>query len=735
MLIRCRTRRTSFGRTSSGRTSFGRAWGVFCLMTLPGLVSAADEPNPFADWEAVRSSTGITEAAPTPATAPTPADGAALEYFSPSASSSTDSSATPGDADASAGSAASQAAAKRRLKLIDRPNVPSAPRAANFTQAPMISRAPAAKQPTAPAASAAEAAWPASFLVHPSKQDPNGSATAATADGAESGGVIQASAAQVDGAVDSNIQQISAEFFDPESGNPFADFLEGEARSDAAATGAAATGAAAGRVASASDRQSAGASASAPAIERPSSAYGSQPPSANTGAQSPSVTLEWIQHGDFNVGQECRCDLLIRNSSEGGVRNVIAEAIIPDGLQVVGASPGPDATPGSAIWKFAELPAGESRRVELTVVPLGRGGMQMNAFVRFTGFATSVFTVQEPLLQLAVDGPAQVEVGEQVSYVVSVTNPGTGVARNVAIQAAIPEGLEHRRGSLLTIEIGTLNPGESRQAKLSVAAIQGGPQDLAVRASADGELSDQNTTSITVSEPQLSLAVRGPDQRIAGQATDYELVVSNAGNVASNNVRAKYRVPEGYVFVKADRGGKFTEAERTIDWFVGTLKAGSSSTFLVTLRPTSTGTSVHQAGVVSEHGKVSVAEHSTTVEGVAELALSVEARQKQVSVGEEAVFEVRIENNGSRAATGVGLSCELPFGLELLQAAGPSEYIAENGVLVFRSIPTLEPGQSAVFAIQSRCRREGAHNLRVRVASASIAEPLIGEETTTAVSR
>ncbi|MEZ6058873.1 MAG: hypothetical protein R3C19_00765 [Planctomycetaceae bacterium] len=682
MLSRFRTRRTL---------------GVLCLLSLPGLVAASDEVNPFAEWDSLKNQTGITEAS---AAAQPSAGGASLEYFSPTATSVKE----PGEA--------VKTPPRRPLKQIS----PGTPAAAPKASPQIASKAPAAG--TAPAA-ASDTAWPASFQVHPSS---------AASQNSPAEGVVQAAAVIDSENQTENIELIAAEATDFDDTNPFAEFLKEQS---AAAPPQTAASPAPGP-----------APVAAPALretvvrsESPSRAYADGVGSQDTGPQSPSVTLQWVQHGDFNVGQECKCDLIIRNSSDSPVRHVIAEAVIPDGLQVIAASPDPNSTAGSALWTFEELAAGDSRRVELTVVPLGRGGMQLNAFVRFTGFAASVFTVKEPMLQLSVDGPAQVEVGQQGSYVVSVTNPGTGVARNVTIQAAIPEGLEHRRGSLLTIEVGTLNPGESRQAKLSVAAVQGGPQNLAVRATADGELTDQTTTNITVVEPQLSIAVHGPEQRVVGQQTDYEVVVVNDGNVASNNVRAKYRVPEGYEFISADRGGKFMEQERTVDWFVGTLKSGSSSSLIVTLRPTTAGAAVHQAGVVSDHGKVTVAEHSTTVEGVAELSLKLDARTKQAVVGDEAVFEVRIENDGSRAANGVGLSCELPFGLELLQAAGPSEYIAENGVLVFRSIPTLEPGQSAVFAIQTRCRREGTHNLRVRVASASITEPLIGEETTTAVSK
>jgi uncharacterized repeat protein (TIGR01451 family) len=343
--------------------------------------------------------------------------------------------------------------------------------------------------------------------------------------------------------------------------------------------------------------------------------------------------------------------------------------------------------------------------------------------------------VKEPKVAVRIEGPAAVEVGQQANYTVHVANPGSGTASNVVIQAAVPDGMSHREGKLLTIEIGTLSPGEFRLARLSLTGAKGGEHSLAVRAIADGGLDDQTMETVSVAEPRLNIGLRGPAERMTEQDCEYEVVVVNEGRMQSNNVRAKYRIPEGCEFVSANRGGKFREADRTIDWFVGSLEPNQVSHFRITLRPTAAGTSTHQVGVISEHGKMTTAQHVTEVQGNAELQLTVEASNRKVYPGDETVFEVRIENTGASPAVNVGLSCELAAGLESLQVSGPSEYIADNGVMVFRSMPALAPGKTAVFAVRTKCLRPGNHKIRVRVASESVSEPLIGEETATGLKR
>ena len=141
-----------------------------------------------------------------------------------------------------------------------------------------------------------------------------------------------------------------------------------------------------------------------------------------------------------------------------------------------------------------------------------------------------------------------------------------------------------------------------------------------------------------------------------------------------------------------------------------------------------TGELLHQAGVVSEHGQVTLCDYSTTVEGVAALDLKIVADHKELKKGDDVTWTVRIRNTGSRPASNVGMSCELPSGIQLINAEGPSEYIAENGVMVFRSMPSIAVGESVEFRVTAHCAREGNHRLRLRIASESISEPLIGEE-------
>jgi uncharacterized repeat protein (TIGR01451 family) len=675
------------------------------LLLLPVAI-AVEDANPFARWDQLKKATSPT---PTPSSDLVQPKGkghggmaqGAVEYFSAAADVQGEQQ-EPEKSAANRRETTGTAIKQERFKT-----------SGNVSRSASSAKRAVGTQPSADS-------WPTLFVLQPGETSSRNSLSSSMT-------AFDSAALSNGPPVKGKIQQVSGEFGEtnqPESsGNPFSEFLTTPDGSSGVTSYAAAE----------PSLDVAELPASSEEIESEIADVDSL--NAPRGPQTPSVSVQWKHHSDFNVGQECRCDLVVENTGRSIVRNVVAEAVLPAGLEVVSSQPAPSTEGGTAKWTIGELQPGEKHLIELVIIPRQQGDVELNAFVRMTGASSSTFSVKEPKVAVRIEGPAAVEVGQQANYTVHVANPGSGTARNVVIQAAIPEGMNHREGKLLTIEIGILSPGEFRLARLSLTGAKGGEHSLAVRVIGDGGLGDQTMETVSVAEPRLNIGLRGPAERMTGQNCEYEVVVVNEGRMQSNNVRAKYRVPEGCEFVNADRGGKFREEDRTIDWFVGSLEPSQVSHFRITLRPTAAGTANHQVGVISEHGKMTMAQHVTEVLGNAQLALTVAASNRQVYPGDETVFEVRIENTGANPAVNVGLSCELAAGLESLQVSGPSEYIADNGVMVFRSMPTLEPGKTAVFAVRTRCVRPGSHKMRVRVASDSVSEPLIGEESATGLKR
>ena len=444
----------------------------------------------------------------------------------------------------------------------------------------------------------------------------------------------------------------------------------------------------------------------------------------------PTVTLQWVKQGDINVGKECRCDLVVRNTSQTPASDVTVDAFFPQTVRLTDVNPSPTESADHLSWHFDSLAPGETRAIQIRMIPSRRGQLATAARVRLTGTASGLFNVEEPMLEIAMKGPSEVRLGDPASQIVTLSNPGTGVAPNVSIEVSIPEGLEHLGGEQLKMEIGSLGPGESRTVRLSLAAVAGGEHPLRLVAKAGTDMRKETMSIIHVIAPSMKVAIDGPGLRFLGRKAKYAVTVSNDGAAPTSNVRVLQQVPKGFQFVAADKGGEYDPSTRTIQWFLGGLDVNASEKLNVELTAKELGDFTHVVRAKSEHGVGTGTTIDTRVDGTASLVLEIVDLDDPVEVGAETAYEIRISNTGSKAAQNVAITSELPEGAKLLSAKGPASHVAENGVVVFKPVPQLAPGKTAIFQVHVRGTQEGNLRFRTQLTSDSVQQPLVLEELT-----
>jgi hypothetical protein len=453
-------------------------------------------------------------------------------------------------------------------------------------------------------------------------------------------------------------------------------------------------------------------------------------PSAFDPTQAPVVTVHWVKKSPLSVGQECACDLVIKNAGKGAASDLSVEAYFPPTVRLTHSEPMPADNQDHVTWSLASLAAGEEKVVHITLVPSKRGELATTTLVHLAAQASNVFVVEEPLLNVSVRGPKELMVGDPATQSITVSNPGTGIAHNVMIDARITKGLEHPHGERLTIQVGSLNPGETRLVRLPLVAVAGGPQAIKIHASAAGDLQRELTTNINVVAPSVKVAAEGPSFRYVGCKAAYVVTVSSDG-APSNNVHVTHTLPEGFRFVSADKGGEYDEATRSVSWFIGHLELKETAHLKVELMTTAIGTHAHKFVAVAEQGARSDAKLETVVDGMASPEIEIIAQNNPVAVGVETAYEIHVRNDGTKAAENVGVGCELPEAVDILRAEGATTGAlsrTEKGVLAFHPIPRIEPGKTAIYRVYVRGNKAGNHRFRVRLIADSIKEPLVSDE-------
>ncbi len=468
------------------------------------------------------------------------------------------------------------------------------------------------------------------------------------------------------------------------------------------------------------------------AAARPSAAVATRDYSTSSASRSnhTSVTAEWVKKSEIAIGQECQCELVVKNRTDVAVRDVEVEAYFPANVQLVGTTPAPVRAQSSLVWKFDSLNAGESQTIAIRMVPRERGNIATQAYVRFSNAASGSFNVAEPMLAVELAGPNEVMIGETASHTVTIRNPGTGTAANVKVEARIPQGLEHSRGSRLMLDLGALNPGESRPVRLALAAVGGGRHLIEVKAHADGGIIQAAATEVMVVAPRLKADIQGPALRYVGRRAVYTLSVMNDGSASTENVRVMHKIPEGFEYVSSDKGATYSASNRMLSWYVGSLNSGDTAQAHVTLEATGLGSATHFIRATSEHGVVSDAQVTTQVEGTSSLLVEIRDLNDPVETGVETGYEIRVKNDGSAPAQRVALTCELPMGARFISAAGGVGHAPRGQMVEFSPLAQIAPGETVKFQVIVRGEMAGNLRFRTHLTSSSISDPLVSEELT-----
>lgn len=453
-----------------------------------------------------------------------------------------------------------------------------------------------------------------------------------------------------------------------------------------------------------------------------------------TGPVTPQVTVEWVKRGEFNVGQECQAELVVRNTGSTAVSNVAVDAFFPTNVRLIAAEPKPSAATDRLVWTFDQLPAGGEQKMSVKMIPSKRGDIAASAQVRLMTTNSTAFSVQEPMLKVSVKSPAQeVMLGDPASQMITVTNPGTGTAHDVKVEAKLSAGLEHpTREDSLIIDVGAVGPGETRSYRLGLTAAKGGAQSVTVTATSSCDASSTDTAEFTVIAPSLKVAMEGPSLRYKGRNAKYTLTITNDGSVVNNNVRISQPVSEGFKFVSADHGGKYDPAINSVQWFVARLAPGESTQVACELNSLKLGEFTQTAQVVSDAGVQADAKVETRIDGIASLTMELLDLDDPVEVGSETAYEIHVKNDGSKVATGVTIVCDLPSGMEFLSAKAPVDQVIEGRQLVFNPIDQIAPGAQVTVRIQMKVTRDGSHRLRARLTGGGLQEPMQLEEVTRA---
>ncbi|WP_127579164.1 DUF6923 family protein [Paenibacillus koleovorans] len=303
--------------------------------------------------------------------------------------------------------------------------------------------------------------------------------------------------------------------------------------------------------------------------------------------------------------------------------------------------------------------------------------------------STTVTPVEESadISVVKTGSPDPAEVGQELTYTITVSNAGPSTADNVTLTDVVPStltGVEYSTNGgtsfspwLGLLGLGTLDVAESvsilLRGTISVSATGSiTNQATAISTTPDPDPSNNTSTSIIPLDTSADVSVvkvGAPSPVPAGGLLTFTILVSNAGPADAQNVTLIDTVPSVLSAVEFSTDGGSTFAPWTGSLSLGTIAASNSETVLIrgTVNPSATGIITNTAVVTSTTPDPDPTNNTSTeitpINTSADLSVIKTASPSPVASGGMLTYSVVVANAGPDSALNVTLTDAVPNSL------------------------------------------------------------------------
>jgi uncharacterized repeat protein (TIGR01451 family)/fimbrial isopeptide formation D2 family protein len=333
-----------------------------------------------------------------------------------------------------------------------------------------------------------------------------------------------------------------------------------------------------------------------------------------------------------NVGDLVTFTITLENLGVDTATNVTLRDVLPAGLELVTALPSQGTyDPGTGIWTVGTVDTLFARTLSVQAIVLAPASGVPQPQTNTVAVATvdqydpdpdndeADVTVTPQYADLAVTktvDEARPNVGDTISFTVTLENLGVDTATGVTVVDSLPDGLSFVAATpeagtsydpttgIWTV--GTLAPAATVTLLIEAEVVSGLPQtNTATVTTADQFDPDptNNTDNVTETPLTADLAIAksvNDPAPILGDTVTYTIVVTNAGPDSALNVIATERFPlDGLSDITAGSPSQGSFDASTGLWLVGDLAAGASATITFTAVASAVGDFTNTATVSS----------------------------------------------------------------------------------------------------------------------------------------
>jgi uncharacterized repeat protein (TIGR01451 family) len=357
-----------------------------------------------------------------------------------------------------------------------------------------------------------------------------------------------------------------------------------------------------------------------------------------------------------------------------------------------------------------KLPAQGINTVEVEIIrppdptqPSGSGITVAKALTRIEWLAPSV--------ALTHTGPPAATLGQEIPYMINVTNTGKGETQSMTVTNPIPPGLLYVRsdppafldGKTLTWAMGKLPPGQTHTIKTFFQADKPGPVNNCAAVITEEGLKDEKCVLTDINEALLKVNVTGPTKAVVGETLNFTVTLENPGSGPASNVTLTGNLSEGLESLDVPPEEKAT---RVINYKQAVLKPLEQKVIPLKVVPLAAGKQTIQVSAVADGGLKAEAPVAVIDVISPKLGVSLSGPKKKY-VDRPAEWNITVTNNSDIALNNVLVRDVLPPQL-IFESATEGGNLNEKTNEVTWDIGMLKPGQSRVLQLTTRTSKTPA---------------------------
>ncbi len=314
--------------------------------------------------------------------------------------------------------------------------------------------------------------------------------------------------------------------------------------------------------------------------------------------------------------------------------------------------------------------------------------------------------VQSPALTVEKLSPREIQVNQPADFEIVVRNVGRANAEDVQVHDQIPAGTEFLGAApketsvtpdrRIHWNLGSLKSGQEKRIKFQLKPIQPGE----IGSVAHVTFATQASMRTLVTKPVLEITHQTKPTVLIGSDVILDVVVTNKGDGAANNVLIQEDVPKQLEY----QGGY-----RELEYEIGTLLPGQSKRVKLGLKAAEIGRTKNLMFASAAGGLR--AQHEIELEVVAPRLTTAADGPTRRYLQREVAHQFKVGNQGTSPATNVDLIAKLPAGLRFVSANNQGEYKPASHAVVW-SIAELGMNVNAAVELVTMPVDVGSQNIK-----------------------